>query len=190
MNEAPTISSGASKSRRRFLWAWIILIILAVFCSPFIFAGLFFLLNPLPTAKAADAGFKKAKETIDPEQLRAWAMGEIPKYPPQANSIFPPKILNSEIPNYLQKLYSEHVEDAYVYREPDSTNIVMTNGPMQIIKNAGQTNITIFWGGPFFHWMLEIGATNYVPEKDPQVMIIEWVPGIYYAREDTVHPFQ
>lgn len=171
MNEVPTENTGASKRIRKILWG----IVVTIICIPFILVLNFVYLvftEPSRIVHVADAGFKKAEKTIDPEQLRAWALKEIPKYPFPTNTIFAPKILNSEIPDYVQALYSQPVENACVFNE------------------NGVTNVTISWGGPFFHWMLAIGPTNFVYPKDPEVTAVEWVPGVYYVREDTRHPFQ
>lgn len=137
----------------------------------FVGSVVFIIIHSLPDTAMADAGFKKAKKTIDPELLRTWALEEIPKFPPSTNSFFAPKIPNTEVPIYMQKLYSEPVEDACV-------------------QHGDQPDVTISWGGPFFHWMFYIGSTNFVLPKDSETTIVQWVPGIYYSREDTVHPFK
>jgi|SRR5271170_1304510 len=198
MNEVPPIVPGASKNRKRFPWIWIaISIVIFFFAIAAIFLG-FIIWHSWPDAKSADAGFKKARKTIDPELLRAWAMGEVPKYLP-TNSFFAPKIPDSEIPAYLEKLYSEPVEDVTIWRIVGYTNIIINKAgsnsvsELGITMRAGQTNggiVHICWGGPFFHWMFEVGPTNFVLPPDPFVSAVEWVPGIYYTREDTAHPFQ
>jgi hypothetical protein len=122
----------------------------------------------------ADEGFKKAKTTIDPEKLRAWALAEIAKLQPTNNDILGKVIPNSEIPGYIQNLYSEPPEDASVF------------------TGSSKSRVTICWGGGFFHWTIDIGTTNDIVTTGAtnNFTTIEWVPGIYYSREDTRHPFQ
>ncbi len=166
MNEVPTTNCGASEVKRRIPWIWIILLLVAA-----IIAGIsrfeLWLSTPPGDVVQADKGFKKAKETISPEALRAWALEEISKYPnTNNNSLNSPQIPNSEIPNYVQTLFAQLPEDAWVNKDGD------------------QTYVKIFWGGPFFHWTFEIGSTNYVPPVNAVETAIKWVPGIYFTRED------
>jgi hypothetical protein len=170
MNQELPTNSGISKRTKKIILGFVITIICVPVLVVLIFCAAFFW-YPDVTLHDADAGFRKAKKTINPEQLRAWALEEIPKYPQPTNDIFAPKIPNSEIPSYMQKLYSESVEDA-------------------IIQHDGQSCVQICWGGPFFHWMFYIGSTNFVLPNDSYVTSVEWVPGIYYSREDTAHPFK
>ena len=167
MNETPT-NSVPPKKVKRIIW----IIVITVVGFPILVCLSFWTLISFDanrTLHKADSGFKEAKKTINPEQLRTWALEEIPKYPQPKNDIFPPKIPNSEIPSYIQSLYAQLPEDA----------VVQKKGYVQI-----------FWGGPFFHWGFEIGPTNFVPAADSYVTRVEWVPGIYYNREDTAHPFK
>jgi hypothetical protein len=188
MNQELPTNAGVSKRTKKIILG----IVITVICVP-IFTVLFFVvlffLSPYLDTHAADAGFRKAKKTIDPEELRLWALEEISKNPTN-HGIFPPQILNSEIPSYMQKLYSERVEDAVIWKHAGNTNFTLLTLHSNSVEKIGQTNVTIFWGGPFFHWMFEIGSTNFVPPKDSQVTTVEWVPGVYYCREDTAHPFK
>jgi len=187
MNEAPQENSGASKSKKR-TWFWIILVVLVIFFTPILLLG-FFVFHQL-SAESADAGFRKAKQTIDPEQLRAWALQEIAKNPTN-DGIFPPQIPNSRIPSYIQKLYWQSAEDAVIYKVAGNTNLtLLTLNSNSVKEDVGYTNVTISWGGPFFHWFFKIGPTNYVPLPDSYISTAEWVPGIYYGREDTIHPIK
>jgi hypothetical protein len=120
----------------------------------------------------ADEGFKKAEATIDPEKLRAWALEEISKQSTNAN-VF---MSNSEIPTNIANLYSDSPEDVSVKKYDD----------------PNQSYVEICWGGGFFHWMIDIGSTNYTETTGAanDYTTVEWVPGIYYTREDTRHPFK
>ena len=109
----------------------------------------------------ADAGFKRAKQTIDPEQLRIWALETIKRWP-ATNGWH--KIPESEIPKKIQTLYRRLPEDASV---------------------TGNT-VVISWDDGFFYWALEIGSTNVLrPFKysNPRYHYFDWCPGIYYVRE-------
>ncbi len=112
----------------------------------------------------ADAGFKRAKQTIDPEQLRTWALEAVRRWP-STNDLGFQTIPDSEIPHYIQNLYSYPPEDASV---------------------SGNT-VSIFWGGGFFHWVIQIGNTNYSEpfnSGNPEYPYnFEWTNGIYYTRE-------
>ena len=53
--------------------------------------------------------------------------------------------------------------------------------------------ITIYWGGGFFTWMIDVGDTNYTETTgivENHFTTIEWVPGIYYSREAAKYPFK
>jgi len=166
MNEVPPIIVGASKAKKFFL-----LVIVFVFAA--IIAGVvafkYLLSIPDKSLIQADEGFKKAKITIDPEELRAWALAEIVKRQPVANDIEGNGIPNSEIPNYIKNLYSDFPEDAAV------------------VKESGDSYVRIFWGGGFFHWVMEVGDTNFSEpfnSSNPEYPYnFEWVKGIYYTRE-------
>jgi hypothetical protein len=188
MSPEPPTNSGISKRTKKIIFG----IVITIFCIPILLVLAFFALwffHPNVTLHRADAGFRKAKQTIDPEQLRAWALEEIAKNPTN-DGIFPPKIPNAEIPSYMQKLYSQPVEDAVIWKFAGNTNFALLTLHSNSVEQLGQTNVTIFWGGPFFHWMFEIGPTNFVPSPDSYVTTAEWVPGIYYGRENTVDPIK
>jgi hypothetical protein len=105
----------------------------------------------------ADAGFKKATNTLNPETLRAWALESI-----RTNATI--KDVTNSMPKEIQSLYSE---------------------PPQI--EIGASGMTLIWGGGFFHWVLYIGATNdtlpHVSQNRQYPFNFEWRPGIYYTRE-------
>jgi hypothetical protein len=164
MNQEPPTNSGASKSKR-------LLFVSVLFVCVMVIAGIagfkYWLSIPPKEVVQADEGFKKAKATIDPEKLRAWALEEILKQQSAKTNFFIP---NLEIPTYIRNLYSYAPDD---------------------IEINGNT-ITIWWGGGFFHWMIDIGPTNFVETTGAENIYttVEWVPGIYYSREDTRHPFK
>jgi hypothetical protein len=170
MNQKPPTSSSVSKTTRRIIWGIVIIIICIPVFLIFSFFGNLGGLYFFGSSKAvheADAGFRKAKETIDPERLRAWALEEISKK--ERTNTNPP---DSDIPIYIRNLYIDDPPEAFVV----DTNIV-----------------TIYWGGGLFHWMIDVGDTNYTESTgvvENHFTTVEWVPGIYYTREDTRHPFK
>jgi len=175
MNEEPPPTSGAQKPKNLLLWiVALIILIFVTFVTYKVGTYVWLFHNAMIAAdqvlNEADGGFKKARETINPEQLRAWALQEIQKHSVTNEANIP----NSEIPSYIQKLFLEPVEDAGVY------------------KYADETNVTICWGGGFFHWKIDIGPTNFTETTGVtnDFTTVEWVPGIYYSREDTRHPFK
>jgi hypothetical protein len=105
----------------------------------------------------ADAGFRKATNTIDPEPLRTWALESL-----RTNATI--KDVTNSLPRELQTLYHE---------------------PPQI--EIGASGITMIWGDGFFHWVLYIGKTNdtlpHISENRQYPFNFEWRPGIYYTRE-------
>jgi hypothetical protein len=161
MNQEPPNKSGAQIIFKIFA-AVIVTIIAAVFALI-----LWWWFTPPKAVVEADEGFNRAKVTIGPEKLRFWALEEISKQQ-SANTNF--IIPNSEIPIYIRNLYSYPPTDIEV-----ETNTV-----------------TIWWGGGFFHWMIDIGPTNFTETTGAENIYttVEWVPGIYYSREDTRHPFK
>jgi hypothetical protein len=149
-----------------------------LFSAAIIIAGVvgfrYLLSIPPSSVVQADDGFKKANATIDPEKLRAWALEEIAKYKPSTNDIAGKDIPNSELPDYIQTLYPYPAENATVWIDENQPSVMIT------------------WGGGFFHWMIDIGPTNYTETTGStgHFTTVEWVPGVYYRREDTRHPFK
>jgi hypothetical protein len=171
MNEVRLTISGVSKSKGRF-WRNVLILSL-IFIAGVV--GFRYLLSITPSSVVqADDGFKKAKATIDPEKLRAWALKEIAKHKPSTNDFAGKDIPDSEIPDYIQTLYPYPAEDATVQMDEDQPYVMIT------------------WGGGFFHWMFDIGSTNLAGTtgSDNHFTTVEWIPGIYYSREDTRHPFK
>ncbi|NOS70437.1 MAG: hypothetical protein HOP33_10955 [Verrucomicrobia bacterium] len=162
MNEAPSNASSASKTRKRFPWVKALALVL---CVPVLFIGNFVAASLIAIHKA-DSGFRKAKQTIRPEEIRAWALEAIKNYP--ATNGYSITIPKSEIPSYLKNLYTTSPENAWVSpKTGDSEGCVM-----------------IMWGGGFFHWGMNIGPTNFVPRTNhqyPKAFMLS--PGIYYLRE-------
>ena len=162
MTETPPPTSGVSEWWKGF--GRTILVVGILLCAGAV-GFKHWLLTPPKVVVAADAGFKTAKQTIDPEKFRAWALSEMTKHP-GAGVIIP----NAELPDYIQNLYSEP--------------------PEEVSTMSG--NIMITWGGGFFHWGFDIGPTNFTltPNSDIPFAIAEWVPGIYYSREATRYKIQ
>jgi hypothetical protein len=69
-------------------------------------------------------------------------------------------------------------------------NEVPTSVYPKTSKSEG--SVIIYWGGGFFHWTIDIGPTNDAETTGStnDYKTVEWVPGIYYSREDTRHPFK
>src|SRR5258708_5472450 len=128
MNQEPP-TSGAAKSKNYFPW----IILIVILCVPVFFVGSF-LVMPAETIYKADEGFKKAKKTIDPEQLRSWALEEIKNL--SGTNGFSTKIPQSEIPDYIKNFYSIPPEDAWVNPK----------------TSESEACVMIMWGGEFFHW--------------------------------------
>jgi hypothetical protein len=164
MNEAPKTNYGASEVKRRVPWIWIILLLVAAITAGISHYELW-LSTPAEDVIQADKGFKKAKETINPEELRAWALKEIPKcsVTNEDGQIFIP---NSDIPSYIKELFGEPPVEASVgeYR--------------------GEKYVSFSWGGAFFDWGIAIGSTNLASPFNSEETTTRWVPGIYFARYD------
>ena len=129
--------------------------------------ALFLLMFWLPVHQA-DAGYRKIKRTVNPEDLRAWALEAIKKT--SATNGMHREIPPSEMPVYLRNLYATPPE--------------MASAEPKIEQDGG--NVFIMWGGGFFGWGFQIGPTNFVVtthEHGPRVF--EVAPGIYYFRDAT-----
>ncbi len=162
MNDAPQVIHDAQKRPKHFYRT---LIILAVILGILIvFPGSIFL-EPALTIYQADEGFKRARRTINPEELRQWAFREISK----RSGTNDPRIPRSEIPNSIRELYSGGPEEAMVG------------------ESEGNPIVFIVWGGGFFHWDIKIGDTNfsepYLNENSEYLHNFEWTNGLYYSRE-------
>ena len=162
MNQTPQ-ASPRSKDRLRISLAVPITILLIAAPMVFFFSG------PFHAVRNADAGFKRAKQTINPEKLRAWALQAAEKWPPTTNGFGFRNIPQSEIPEYLRTLYS-YSPSAIVFPGPDR------EGPVVVIS----------WGGGFFHWGIDVGSTNFVRRPNSTYpKVFQWVRGIDYTRESS-----
>jgi len=161
MNEVPITNCGASTVKRHIPCSWIILLLVAA-----IIAGIsrfeLWLASPAADVIQAEKGFKKAKETINPEQLRAWALKEIQKYSVTNEANIP----NAEIPSYIKELFGEPPAGA------------------SVVEYGGQKCVFFSWGGAFFDWSIIIGLTNLAPQFNSEETITRWVSGIYFSRYD------
>ena len=160
MFEVPPINCGTSATKKNLPWGWLILIVLV--SLPIVFLGSL----PIIPIYIADSGFRKAKATINPEDLRLWAFEAAKKY--SSTDGFANEIPSSEIPPYIKKLYSNRRLSAWVNpKTSDSEGCVM-----------------IMWGGGFFSWDFDIGSTNFLPHANPEYPHNYMLaPGIYYRRE-------
>ena len=105
----------------------------------------------------ADAGFKKATNTMDAEKVRTWALENVRKQ------------------SALKEMYTTMPKDLRtLYDEP----------PDIVVDDEG---LTLSWGGGFFHWVFYIGDTNdtlpFHSLNAGYPYNFEWRPGIYYTRE-------
>ena len=163
MNQPP---STKIKSRRTLKFIFVVLAVVMLFCSLpigwLVWSGFSMYRGVKQSIVEADAGFRKATNTIDPETLRTWALQEIQNHSNTNGSV---SISTSEIPAPIKNLYSIPPEDA---------------------ESDGST-VTIYWGGGFFHWVIEIGSTNFSEPfnsgNSDYPYNFEWVKGIYYSRE-------
>ena len=162
MNDAPPATHDAQKRPKYSNWKFIFwalpLAVIIIFPGSFLWV-------PAVTIYRADEGFKHARKTINPEELRQWALQEITK---RSGTNGDSTIPASEIPDYILKLYSKRPEDA------------MVGG------SDGQHIVFIIWGGGFFHWGINIGDTNFSEphaNEDSEYRDFEWTRGIYYSRE-------
>lgn len=156
MNQKP-IPTRAKPDARRWLAA-VVIAVLALGC----FMALYsrsgrFSEEVKKSLSEADAGFKKATNSVDPEALRTWALENI-----RTNATI--KDATNSMPKQIQTLYST---------------------PPQI--EIGGSGLTLSWGGGFFHWVLYIGATNdvlpHISKNRQYPYNFEWRPGIYYTRQ-------
>lgn len=151
MKPEPPNKTGVQKTIIIFAAA-ITFIIAAVFIAGFIWWH-----TPPRFVVEADAGFKKAKSTIDPEVVRAWALECIQKNASR-------KEIANLMPESMRNLYGEP-PDAWV----------------------DGSSLNLLWGGGFFHWGFYIGNTNetmpFNSENHEYPYNFEWRPGIYYTRE-------
>jgi hypothetical protein len=156
MNQAITTRL---KPKKQMLW----FVLISLCLAPFVWFVFEISIGPVVMA---DSGFKRARKTINPEELRSWAFEAIRKFP--ATNGFSKEIPGSEIPASIKNLYSIPLQGAWV--NPKSN------------ERAGC--VMIIWGGGFFHWGIDIGPTNFVsPINEEYPKAFRLSPGIYYRRE-------
>jgi hypothetical protein len=155
MSQAPPTNG---KSKKHLLVIVLVVFVLVLTClSPF--GWILFQIHKgvKQSIVLADSGFRKATNTINPEDLRAWALKMAQE---KASGNQTPE----SMPGYIRNLYS---------KPPDIE-----------VEGSG---VTLMWGGGFFHWGFYIGSTNemmpFISENTEYPYNFEWVPGIYYTRE-------
>ena len=170
MNPLPPKTSEPERHRKRRLWAALIALAVIPVIAASIFYGRFYVygfLSARNAVRTADAGFKKAKQTINAEDLRTWALETIKRYPDTNDGS--PSIPQSEIPKYIRDLYSQ----------PPFETAVLQRG-------SNQSSVLFMWGGGLFAWSIEVGQTNLISETNPEYpRTFTWAPGIYYTRESS-----
>jgi hypothetical protein len=128
MNSEPPTVPGASKSTKGFSGK----ILAAVFAAVVVYF-IFFTTNPFNIAYKADAGFRRATKSIDPEQLRVWAMREISTHLFTNETQRLRNIPEADIPAQVKNLYS---------LPPSAAVMRNDSGENPYVK--------IIWGGGFF----------------------------------------
>jgi hypothetical protein len=170
MNPLPPKISETAKHKRRWLWAALIALVVIPITVATVAALIFvgrFIHAMRQTVRNADAGFQKAKQTINPEELRAWALETIKRHPETNDGS--PIIPESEIPKYIRDLFPQ-TPYTWVGKDQDSNQ-----------------SVEFSWGGGFFGWWIEVGPTNLARSTNsgyPRAFM--WVPGIYYSRESSL----
>src|SRR5450755_3775226 len=141
----PKIVDVSRQRSRSIFWREFHVVMLVVL--PIGFLGLLVCAGPFWHVHRADAGFKRAKKTIDPKQLLDWEQKMVAKYPftnqdDIARGML--QISQAEIPDQLTKLYS--------YAKPRAA----------IFWDDGETSpyVGVDWGGGFLGWGFSIGRTN------------------------------
>jgi hypothetical protein len=160
MNEVPPKIVDVSQRKGRSTRKYVTAILLLLFLSPVIL----FVAAPGWHVYRADAGFKRAKRTIDPKLLLDWEQKMVAKYPftnQDAIVLGMLQIPRTEIPDQLVKLYPW---------KPEAV----------IFKNDGETTpyIRVFWGGGFLQWGFSIGRTNALATN----YFGYWTNGVDYYR--------
>jgi hypothetical protein len=167
METTPLGSIGVSKSKTIWLVSFLLVAL-------FVLAGLFAWHKDQPAryARAADKAYLKATQTIDPEQLRAWALQSISKYPITNKNLGSRGIPTSEIPSQILHLWPT---EPYAFVQQQETN--------------HEVNVGIIWDNAQwrYNWWLMIGSTNFLQFSNAEVshssfQKATWAPGIYYNR--------
>lgn len=124
-----------------------------------------------PNLQVADDGFIKARQSVNPEELRQWALTEMSQRPPKVG-LDGTNIPMAEIPSNIY----------YLYPVPP--------GEVTAFNDKGQPYICFAWGAGLFHWMIVVGQTNYAEPTGvwTDYTTARWTNGIYYSREDIAHP--
>jgi len=152
MNQAPPIIKRQSKKNKN----WVVGVFLVVLFICMLLAGLLFYQSQLELRRSvveADSGFTKATNSINPEELRAWALKNIQNKATE-------KELYDSMPEYIRTLYR--------------------NPPRVLILDE---SVSFLWGGPgFSYWTIHVGPTNSMTRTGviEGRKTIEWVPGIFY----------
>jgi hypothetical protein len=164
MNGVPPKIVGVERQKGRPIPRYVFVILLLLALSPIGFwvlwtAGAFW------NVHRADAGFKRAKKTIDPELLLEWEQKMVAKYPftnqdDIARGDLP--IPQTEIPDQLIKLYSYATPQAVIFRDDNETSPC----------------VGVNWGGGFLGWGFRIGRTNALVNN----YFGYWTNGVDYYR--------
>ena len=164
MNPAPPTNPKIQKSKNLMLWLAVLVALSFIAYKIGTYVWIFhnMKIGAEKILDEADGGFSRAKNEINPEQLRVWALECI------------------ESRNNLHEVYKSMPESI--------RNLYAESPDVSVDKSC----VSLSWGGGFFHWYINIGTTNYteLTGAHNNYTTAKWVPGIYYGREDMRHPIQ
>jgi hypothetical protein len=147
VKEAPPTIAGASNNRffPRKAFGVLIGMLLLGGAAWFVLPVVGLIVTPICLHYQVQAGFEKARRTIEPKWIIAWASREVLKYP-LTNE--PAQVVReipvNDLPDSLQNLFWFH---------PTAVRICKYD----VTRPA---NVQVVWGGGFYDWRLIIGQIN------------------------------
>jgi hypothetical protein len=111
-----------------------------------------------------------ARSNLDLEQLRAWALSQIPT-----------QIITNDL---ATKVVFDTVPQALIPFTRDSRrcSIYVSQG------DAIDQHMEISWRGDSGYWRLRIGSTNFNPQLNAEELLVEkWAQGICLSYQERVH---
>jgi hypothetical protein len=148
----PKIVNAGKHSRSRLI---------LTICAAFLLLGFVVIGVPqLMIHIRSERDFSDAKEKLNPEELRDWAVKMTERYPPTSSII---EIPREEVPLNVRN----------AFQKP----------PWAFTSQRGIPVVQLEFGGGFSHWFIAIGPTNFEWATGGYFQSKKWVPGIYFVRE-------
>lgn len=155
--------------QQRYAW-WLKRIFLGIGLLVVLWCIGYPLLGPSISFRLEKKKLALARSNLDLEQLRAWALSQIPTE--VITNDFATKIIFDTVPQALMPFT----------HDSRRCSIFVTQG------DSSDQHMEISWPGDFGYWRLRIGSTNFTPKLNTEELQVEkWAQGICLSYQRRMH---